>query len=135
MEKPVQFAAKLLTLPKWLILVGVSIGLPGCHVFGDASLSKDQESELTTYVQAYHFCVATAARRLDDGRSPIVEIAASAVTYCRPEARSVSLFLDSTKLPDDAKAGYVGELIQTATNKSAVMLRHLRDRDEGVGDI
>ena len=113
----------------------VAIALAGCSAFTETPLSQDQTSELLAHVQVYHLCVAHAAKQLEDGRSPISQIAASAVHICQPEAQNVAGFLDSTKLSDKDKATYVGDLIQTATNKSAVMLRHLRDREEGFSDI
>lgn len=129
MEKPARGSMK------FGVALAVAAGLAGCRILERDALTQDQQSELTSYAQAYHFCVARAAKRLDDGHSAIVQIAASALNYCRPEARSVAVFLDSTKLSDTDKAAYVGELIQTAANKSTVMLRHLRDREEGVSDI
>lgn len=109
--------------------------LVGCQWLRGDSLSTEQQSQLADYVQAFHFCVARAAERLDDGQSAITRISALALDFCTPEVRSVSVFLDSTKLTDSAKKRYVDELIRTAANKSAVMLRRLRDRSGGMMEI
>lgn len=109
--------------------------LAGCGTLAGSGLAPDQESDLAAYVEAYHFCVARTASRLDDGQSPIVTISAEALGYCEPEAHGVATYLDSTKLSASAKAKYVADLIRTATTRSQIMLRRLRDRQGGVSGI
>lgn len=132
MEKPIgpvrHFAALLV-----LLLAG------GCRTLGlrdeNADLSLDQRNELAAYVYAYHFCVAHAAAQLDDRQSPIVQLSTKALNYCAPEAADVAAFLDSTKLSDSFKEQYVEELHDAAAQRSAQMLRRLRDKEEGRVEI
>ena len=116
-------------------IIAAAASLTGCGTLTGGSLAPDQQQDLAAYVEAYHFCVARTASRLDDGRTPIVNISAQALGYCQPEARGVANYLNSTKLSDRAKSDYVADLINTATNRSEVMLRHLRDRQTGVSGI
>lgn len=107
----------------------------GCAKLAGNGLEPAQEQDLAAYVEAYHLCVAHTASRLDDGKSAIVAISAQALGYCEPEVRGVAAYLDSTKLSASAKAQYVDNLIHSATTKSEVMLRRLRDRQSGVTGI
>ncbi|HLG85699.1 MAG TPA: hypothetical protein VKZ79_00720 [Alphaproteobacteria bacterium] len=109
--------------------------LAGCGTLTRSALEPDQQQDLAAYVEAYHFCVARTASRLDDGKSAIVDISAQALGYCEPEARGVANYLNSTKLSDSAKAKYVTDLIRTATTRSEIMLRRLRDRQSGITGI
>ena len=109
--------------------------LAGCGTLTGSVLEPDQQHDLAVYVEAYHFCVARTASRLDDGKSAIVDISAQALGYCEPEARGVANYLNSTKLSDSAKAKYVADLIRTATTRSEIMLRRVRDRQSGITGI
>ena len=109
--------------------------LAGCSTLVGSTLEPDQQQDLAAYVEAYHFCVARTASRLDDGRSAIVNISAQALGYCEPEARGVTNYLNSTKLSQSAKEKYIADLIRTATTRSEIMLRRLRDRQSGAAGI
>ncbi len=69
--------------------------LSACQGGIDASMTKSQNAELTGDVAAYHLCVAHVAVRIDDGQSPIPEIADAAMDRCLPQAAEVSRLLDS----------------------------------------
>ena len=116
--------------------IALAGALAGCAAGGGMNrLTQDQESELATYVGAYHFCVARTASRLDDGQSPIVGISTRALDYCQPEARGIDTYLGSLKLPPKDRSDYLAELVRSAANHSAIMLRHIRDRESGAGGI
>jgi hypothetical protein len=103
--------------------------LSACQSAIDSGITESQNAELTGEVAAYHLCVATAAARLDDGRSPIPEVADAAMDHCLPQAREVSRLLDSTTLPDRFKSEYLDHLLMVAARQSAVMLRRRRNPD------
>src|SRR5690348_12761014 len=110
------------------VAIVAAASLAACSTLTGTSLAPEQQRDLAAYVEAYHFCVARTASRLDDGQSAIVDISARALGYCEPEARGVAGYLNSTKLSDRAKSDYVTDLIHSATTRSEVMLRRLRDR-------
>jgi hypothetical protein len=103
--------------------------LSACQSGTQAGITESQNDELTGDVAAYHLCVANAAARLDDGRSPIPEVADAAMDHCLPQAREVSRLLDSTKLPGRFKSEYLDHLLMVASRQSALMLRRRRNPD------
>jgi hypothetical protein len=101
----------------------------GCHAEPAIELTDAQQSELTAHAGVYHVCVAQIAARMDDGQSPVTRIARIALSYCKPEAAQVAAYLDSIKLPADAKALYLDQLSDIAARESALMLRRHRHPD------
>lgn len=91
-----------------------------------AKISPNQAHELDLFVAAYHYCVAHTAARIDDGRAPVGDVAATAMLHCQPEARDVAAFLGSIQLPQDVTQHYIADLLSSAARNSAVMLQHQR---------
>jgi hypothetical protein len=109
--------------------------LSACQVGLDSSITKSQNVELNEDVAAYHICVAHTAARIDDGQSPIAEVAGAAMDRCLPEAVEISKLLDGTKLSETFKSRYLDELFAAASRQSAVMLRRRRNPDWDDGAI
>ena len=107
----------------------VALLTAGCLSEPTIELTDAQQSELTAHAGVYHVCVAQIAARMDDGQSPVTRIAQIALTYCKPEAAQVAAYLDSIKLPADAKALYLDQLSDVAARQSALMLRRHRHPD------
>lgn len=101
----------------------------GCHPRSSIELTDAQQSELTAHAGVYHVCVAQIAARIDDGRSAVTRVAQLALSYCKPEAAQVAAYLDSIKLPAEAKALYLDQLFDVAARQSALMLRRHRHPD------
>jgi hypothetical protein len=113
---------------KLIVLFGLAGSmLSACQSAFDGGITESQNAELTGDVAAYHLCVATTAARIDDGRSPIPEVADAAMDHCLPKAIAVSKLLDSTKLPEQVKSEYLDHLLMVASRQSAVMLRRRRN--------
>ncbi len=107
-------------------LIALIALIGGCTGGPVLNISLEQTHRLNVYVAAYHFCVAHTAARIDDGRTPIGDVAASAMDHCRPEKRDIDGFLTSIQTPEEQKARYLGELLDSAAKNSALMLKRQR---------
>ncbi len=104
--------------------------LTGCLSLMAPDISVEHKQKLTLFVHAYHYCVAQTAARIDDGRSPIGDIATLAMDHCRPEERDITAFLVSIQAPEWYTARYIDDLHATAVHYSASMLRRGRIPDQ-----
>ena len=114
------------SIPLRARLIPLVVLIGGCQGAPTLNISLEQTHHLNVYVAAYHFCVAHTAARIDDGRTPIGDVAASAMDHCRPEERDIAGFLTAIQTPDGLKVRYLDDLLDSAAKNSALMLKRQR---------
>ncbi len=126
---------RLAAASRRFILLAAAAVIAGCDIGLEPRITKGQNAELNGDVAAYHLCVAHTAATIDDGQSPIRDVATAAMDRCLPVAAEISKLLDGAKLSDDVKSRYLEELLASASRQSAIMLRRRRDPDWDMGSI
>jgi hypothetical protein len=100
--------------------------LAACARDISAEINPDQARDLHLFVSAYHYCVARTAARIDDGRAPVGDVAATAMLHCQAEERDIAGYLATIAVPADFTRRYLEDLLASAARNSATML--LRQR-------